>query len=115
MNLFRCFWMGTEVAQLAVCLLNHVSMLSLLFPNLVWALQNGGGVLFYTIAQSICTHYSCFENMCRFVTLKKNWVQNMECKKQGTKSRVIFVPHILHPFFKFPDPKKISGRPDKLK
>jgi hypothetical protein len=40
-------------------------------------------------AQSICTHYSCFENMGRFVTLKKNQVQNMGCKKQGAKNRVI--------------------------
>jgi hypothetical protein len=43
----------------------------------------------YTIAQSICTHYSCFEITGRFVTLKKNWVQNMKCKKQGAKNRVI--------------------------
>ena len=26
----------------------------------------------YILAQSICTHYSCFENQGRFVTLKKN-------------------------------------------
>ena len=41
--------------------------------------------------QSICNHYSCFENMGRFLTLKKNWVQNMECKKQGAKNRVIVI------------------------
>jgi hypothetical protein len=34
-----------------------------------------------TLAQSICTHYSCFENMGRFVTLKKKQVQ----KKAGRK------------------------------
>ena len=37
-------------------------------------------------AQSICTHYSCFENMGWFVTLKKR-VQNMGCKKQGAKKQ----------------------------
>ena len=44
-----------------------------------------------TVAQSICTHYSCFENMGRFVTLKKNQVKNMGCKKQGAKNRVIII------------------------
>ena len=49
-------------------------------------------VLFYLftclLAQSICTHYSCFENMGRFVTLKKirskiwTW-KNQVAKKQG--------------------------------
>ena len=33
--------------------------------------------------QSICTHYSCFENMGRFVMLEKNQVQNMGLKKAG--------------------------------
>ena len=46
-------------------------------------------VYFGSLAQSICTHYSCFENMNRFVTLKKNQVHNMECEKQGAKNRVI--------------------------
>ena len=66
-------------------------------------------------------------------------VQNMGCKMQGAKNRVIVVQKekrpgcffsfwitmtlFLHPafcnpyfgpFFKVPDPKKISGRPDKL-
>ena len=36
--------------------------------------------------QSICTHYSCFENMGRFVTLEKNQVQNMGLKKAGSKT-----------------------------
>jgi hypothetical protein len=40
-----------------------------------------------TIAQSICTHYSCFENMGRFVTLKKNQVQ----KKAGCKKNRVVV------------------------
>ena len=40
-----------------------------------------------THAQSICTHYSCFENMGRFVTLKKNQVQNMDLKKAGCKNQ----------------------------
>ena len=43
------------------------------------------------LAQSICTHYSCFEIMGRFATLKKNRVQNMGCKKQGAKNRVIVI------------------------
>ena len=37
------------------------------------------------LAQSICTHYSCFENMGRFVTLKKGpkyGLQKAGCKKQ---------------------------------
>ena len=45
----------------------------------------------HSVAQSICTQYSCFENMGRFATLKKNWVQNMRCKRQGTKNRVIVI------------------------
>ena len=32
----------------------------------------------FSIAQSICTHYSCFENMGRFVTLKKNQVHILD-------------------------------------
>ena len=43
------------------------------------------------LAQSICTHYSCFENTGRFVTLKKNQVKNVGCKKQGAKNRVIII------------------------
>ena len=37
-----------------------------------------------TLAQSICTHYSCFENQGRFVTLKKNWAPCF-LKKAGCK------------------------------
>ena len=41
-----------------------------------------------TLAQSICTHYSCFENMGRFVTLKKkvqkNRLQKTGCLKTGS-------------------------------
>ena len=40
------------------------------------------------IAQSICTHYSCFENMDRFVTLKKKdpkyGLQKAGCQKTGS-------------------------------
>ena len=39
------------------------------------------------VAQSIFTHYSCFENMGQFV--KK--IQNMGCKKPGAKNRVIVI------------------------
>ena len=39
------------------------------------------------VAQSIFTYYSCFENMGRFVTLKKNQVQNMDLKKAGYKKQ----------------------------
>ena len=39
-----------------------------------------------TLAQSICTHYSCFENMGRFVTLEnkgpKYGLQKAGCKKK---------------------------------
>ena len=38
-----------------------------------------------TIAQSICTHYSCFENMGQFVTLKKtrsNYKAILSVRKQ---------------------------------
>jgi hypothetical protein len=44
----------------------------------------------------------------------------MGCKKQGAKTSdpvfctLLFTTHILNPFFKVPDPKKISDRPDKL-
>ena len=37
-----------------------------------------------TVAQSICTHYSCFENQGRFVTLKKNRAPSF-LKKAGCK------------------------------
>ena len=37
------------------------------------------------VTQSICIHYSCFEKMGRFVTLKKNQVQKMDLKKAGWK------------------------------
>jgi hypothetical protein len=44
-------------------------------------------VLFYPVAQSICIHFSLFENMGRFVTLKKSGpkygLQKAGCKKQG--------------------------------
>ena len=39
------------------------------------------------LAQSICTHYSCFENMVGFVTLKKDpkyRLQKAACKKIGS-------------------------------
>ena len=36
----------------------------------------------------------------------------MGCKKQVAKNRIIVLQK--GPFFKVPDPKKISGRPDKL-
>ena len=41
----------------------------------------------------------------------------MSCKKQGAKNRVIAIQLEKRqpgPFLKVPDPKKISGRPDKL-
>ena len=37
----------------------------------------------YTVAQSICTHYSCFENQGRFVALKKNQAPCFLKKNQG--------------------------------
>ena len=40
------------------------------------------------IAQSILTHYSRFENMGWFVTLKKNQVQNMDLKKADYEKQV---------------------------
>ena len=44
-----------------------------------------------TMAQSICTHYFCFKNIGRFVTLKKIRSKIWTCKKQGAKKRVIVV------------------------
>jgi hypothetical protein len=41
----------------------------------------------------VCTHYSCFENISQFATLKKNWVQS------GTKSRVQKTGSLLSPIF----------------
>jgi hypothetical protein len=94
-----------------------------------------------TIAQSICTHYSSFENQGRFVTLQKNRAPGF-LKKAGRvqKTKVIVIQKekrqpglfsfwiTMTPFFctllfeksrvpdflKVPDSKKISGRPDKL-
>ena len=40
----------------------------------------------FTIAQSICTHYSCFENQGQFVTLKKIGHPAF-LKKQGAKNQ----------------------------
>ena len=69
---------------------------------------------------SICTQYSCFENMGRFVTLKK-----IRSKKQGhcySKRGEARLPlHFLNnndpgfctPYFG-PDPKEISGPPHIL-
>ena len=80
--------------------------------------------------KGICTkstHYYCFEKMGQFVALKKSGPKYGPEKKQGAKNRVIFIqkekkqPGLLYSgpffrpdFFKVPDPKKISGRPDKL-
>ena len=48
----------------------------------VWVSSKHGTFCWRSVVdQSICTHYSCFENMGRFVTLKKNQVQNMDLKK----------------------------------
>ena len=42
----------------------------------------------YVVTQSICIHYSCFENMGRFVTLKKIrskiWTWKSKVKKTGS-------------------------------
>ena len=82
----------------------------------------------FIIAQSICTHYSLFENMGQFATLKKNWVQNMGCKIWGSKNRVIVIqkekrPGCLFlnnkmtlffaPCFFAPHPFFLSSRPKK--
>ena len=40
----------------------------------------------YIIAQSICTHYTCFENMGRFVTLKKNGERKWDTIENATLS-----------------------------
>ena len=63
-----------------------------------------------TLPQSICTHYSCFENMGQFVTLKiirsKIWVANSRVYLFSfwiTMTlffcTLIFTAHILDPFF----------------
>ena len=49
---------------------------------------------FYTVAQSICTHYSCFENMGRIVPLKK--IRSKICV---AKSRVQKTGSLLLLFF----------------
>jgi hypothetical protein len=41
----------------------------------------------FYIAQSTCTHYSCFENMGRFVPLKKIRSKIWTWKKQGAKKQ----------------------------
>ena len=88
-------------------------------------------------AQSICTHYSCFENMGQFATLKKSWskicVAKSRLQKTGsllyknTRRRsqaasflfwiticsLLFAIHVSDLIFlKVPDPKKLSGRPE---
>ena len=44
-----------------------------------------------SLAQSICTHYSCFEKMGRFVTLEKIRSKIWTWKKQVAKNRVIVI------------------------
>ena len=98
----------------------------------------------YSFVQSICTHYSCFENVCQFVTLKKIRSEIWTWKKARCKKgylfffwilmTLLFAPsffqvHILNliffkfqtlkmsgwpDFFKVPDTKKTSVQPDKL-
>ena len=53
-----------------------------------------------TVAQSICTHYSCFENMGRFVTLKKRskkaaWPLLFLNSNDPVFCTLLFAPHIL--------------------
>ena len=81
-----------------------------------------------TVIQSICTHYSCFENQGRFVTLKKeSFWKKQDAKKQGHRyskgeeaawSLLFLINNnlvFLYPaFLKVPNPKKISGQPEKL-
>ena len=60
--------------------------------------------------------------MGRLVTLKKNQVHNMECKKQGAKKRVIGIQKekraglfsIFCTFFKATNPRNISDRLNNL-
>ena len=53
--------------------------------------RNSNNLQCRILAQSICTHYSCFENMGRFVTLKKIKSKIWTWKKQGEKNRVIVI------------------------
>ena len=63
-----------------------------------------------TVAQSICTHYSCFENMGWFGDPEKNQVQNMDLKKAGCKKRGQCYSKreeaAWSDFLKVPNPKK---------
>ena len=56
-----------------------------------------------SLAQSICAHYSYFENIPRSVCDPERKVQNMGCKKQGAKNWVIVTQkekrQPLHPAF----------------
>ena len=45
----------------------------------------------YIVAQSICTHYSCFENQGRFVTLKKKLGILLFSKSRVQKTRVVVI------------------------
>ena len=73
----------------------------------------------YRLVQSICIHYSCFENMGRFVTLKKKsdpkyGLQKAGCKKQGhcypkregARLPICTLVYITPKFFDYP--KKLS-------
>ena len=62
----------------------------------------------HAVAQSICTHYSCFENKGRFATLKKYGPEKSRVQKTGS---LLFKKRRGQ---SMPDPKKISGRPDEL-
>ena len=124
MNLLDCMFFGEH--RLSKLSINHKRVL----PGC-------------TVAQSICTHYSSLSGRPDIFLgsgTKKNQVQNMDLKKAGCKKQghcyskreeaawsflflnnndpgfctLLFATHILDPFFKVPDPKKISGRPDKL-
>ena len=74
----------------------------------------GGKICISLPVIELPSHYACFKNMGRFVTLKKRF-QNMGCKKQGAKNQEAFsLFEYFGTFFKVPDPQKISGVPDKL-
>ena len=78
-----------------------------------------------SVAQSICTHYFCFENMGRFVTLKKSGPKYGPEKSRLQKTGLLLFkkrrgtlrfsgPFFGLDFFEVPDPKKISGPSDKV-
>ena len=84
-NYHNYLFIETENLLIYIYLTKWISGLTL--SSFEMLKQESGISQNYKIAQSICTHYSCFENMGRFVTLKKIRSKIWTWKKQGAKKQ----------------------------